>query len=100
MENLRSDERIPMDMEIRFRYPKDFHGKVVDYCKRGIGVEIPVELEVDMPIEMEIFKRNFLVEGKVRWVKASGCSITAGIQFGENHYDLIENIHLWTGSFG
>ena len=100
MEDQRIDDRIPMDMEIRFRFPKDFQGKVKDYCKRGIGVEIPVALEVDTPIEMEIFKSNFLVEGRIRWVVATEGSILAGIQFKEKHYDLVENIHLWTGSFG
>ena len=99
MKNKRGEARIRVDMEIRFRYPKIFHARVRNYSKGGIGVEVPITLKVDAPIELEIFKSSFLVEGKVRWVQKGENDYTAGIQFKENALDLIEGIHASSGSF-
>jgi hypothetical protein len=93
----RREERVPVDLEIRFRYPELFRGKVKDFCSGGIGAQVPLSLEVNSPVEMEIFQGRLLASGHVRWMRVDEDTVHVGIQFREGERDLIEQIREWKG---
>lgn len=98
MKEVRKEPRVPVDLEIRFRYPEVFNGLVRDFCTGGVGADVPVSLDVDSPVEMEIFEGRLLASGHVRWVKVEDGTMKVGIQFREGEHELIEQINNWKGS--
>ncbi len=97
MENVRKDERVPVDVEISFRYPEVFTGIMKDYCNGGLGAEIPVTIDIDSPVEVEIFEGRLLASGHVRWVSLDDGTVRVGIQFREGDRGLIEQVKEWKG---
>ena len=97
MEDLREHERVPVDVEIQFRYPNRFLGQMYDYSIGGMRARVPRELKMDSPVEMEIFNGNILASGHVRWLKIDGDHVTVGIQFREGEQELIAQIKDWKG---
>jgi len=98
MKETRREDRLSADLEIRFRYPEVFEGLVRDYSSGGVGADIPLPLDVDSPVEMEIFEGRLLASGHVRWVTKEDGTIKVGIQFREGERELIEQIHAWKGA--
>ena len=98
MDHARNEERVEVDAEIRFRYPEVFTGRMKDFCAGGMGAQIPVTMDVDSPVEMEIFNGNILASGHVRWLRIEGDHVTVGIQFREGEQDLIKEIGEMKGN--
>ena len=98
MKECRKGNRVPVDLEIRFRYPEVFNGLVRDFCNGGVAADIPVSLDVDSPVEIEIFEGRLLASGHVRWIRAEDGTVRVGIQFREGERELIEKIQYWKGS--
>ena len=98
MESVRREERIPVDVEIRFRYPDIFKAKMRDFCPGGMGAEIPVPIAVDSTVELEIFQGMLLTSGTVRWVNVEEGTWRVGIQFKESDRELLEKIRAIKGS--
>lgn len=88
----RDSARVLLDMDINFRYPRNIQARIRNFSKGGVGVEIPVKLRVDTPIELEVFRSNFLIAGNIRWVNSRKAGFTAGIEFNGNAYDLLDCI--------
>ena len=97
MEQLREEERVGMDAEIRFRFPDKFVGKMKDFCSGGIGAELPIQLDVDSPVELEIFGGRLFASGHVRWIQVKENTITVGIQFREGDREIIKAVSELTG---
>lgn len=95
----RGEERIPVDVEIRFRYPEVFQGRMKDFCASGLGAEIPLPVEVDSPVEIEIFEGRLLASGHVRWVRLEDGTVRVGVQFREGDRDIIKQVRDWKGRF-
>lgn len=94
----RSEERVPIEVEIRFRYPDVFKGKMKNFCAGGLGAEIPVTLDIDSPVEVEIFEGRLLASGHVRWVTMEDNSVRVGIQFRDGDQDIIRQVKEWKGN--
>lgn len=92
MENIRDDERVPLEAELRFRYPSDFLGRMKDFCQGGIGAELPVSVDIDSPVELEVFGGRLLISGHVRWLHIDQETVHVGIQFRESDRDLVLHI--------
>ncbi len=97
MENLREFDRVPVDAEIRFRYPHSFIGHMRDFSIGGMGAKVPQKIETDSPVEIEIFQGKLLATGHVRWFKIEEDAISIGIQFREGERELIAQIKDWKG---
>lgn len=97
MEELREFERVPVDAEIRFRYPKQFIGRMLDFSIGGMGAQVPQKIEMNSPVEIEIFQGKLLATGHVRWFKIEEETISIGIQFREGERELIAQIKDWKG---
>ncbi len=97
MENARKEERTPVDVEIRFRYPEVFKGRMRDFCSGGMGAQIPVTVDIDSPVEVEIFEGRILASGHVRWVTIEEGNVRVGIQFREGDRDIIRQVRTWKG---
>lgn len=95
MENLREFERVPVDAEIRFRYPNRFIGRIRDFSIGGMGATVPQKIAMDSPVEIEIFQGKLLATGHVRWFKIEEDVISIGIQFREGERELIAQIKDW-----
>lgn len=93
----RREERKPIDVEIRFRYPEVFKGQMKDFCTGGMRAEIPVTVDVDSPVEVEIFEGRLLASGHVRWVTVEEGMVRVGIQFRDGDRDIIKQVKEWTG---
>lgn len=93
----RSEERVPVDAEIRFRYPDVFRARVHDFCRGGLKADVPFSLEVDSPVEVEVFDGRLLAGGHVRWVTLEDGEIHVGIQFRPEDLALIKEISNWRG---
>ena len=100
MENVRENDRIDVDAEIRFRYPMPFNGKMTDFAKGGMGAEIPISVDIDSTLEMEICDGKFLVTGHVRWVNIKEGKVRIGVKFNESQRDLIEHVKNIKGNIG
>lgn len=100
MKNLREHERVLVDSEIRFRYPNRFIGQMDDYSIGGLRARVPQELELDSPVEMEIFDGKLLAAGHVRWHSFEKNEISIGIQFREGEQELVAQIKGWKGMQG
>lgn len=98
MEELRQDPRVVADGEIRFRFPDVFSAQMFDYSKGGLGARIPNTLELNTPVEMEIFQGKLLASGHVRWIKIENETVSIGIQFREGEQELIAKIKDWKGA--
>jgi PilZ domain len=94
---IRSEERVPIDVEIRFRYPEVFRGRMKDFCASGLGAEVPVSVDIDSPVEVEIFEGRLLASGHVRWLKMDEGIVRVGIQFREGDRDIIQQVREWKG---
>ena len=99
LQQARGEERIPVDVEIRFRYPEVFQGRMKDFCASGLGAEIPLPVEVDSPVEIEIFEGRLLASGHVRWVHLEDGTVHVGIQFREGDREIIKQVRDWKGRF-
>lgn len=97
MENLREFERVAMDAEIRFHYPRRFIGRMRDFSIGGMAAEVPQKIEMDSPVEMEIFQGKLLATGHVRWLRIEAETVSVGIQFREGERELIAQIKDWKG---
>ena len=97
MENLREHERVPVDGEIRFRYPGRFIGHMRDYSIGGMRARVPQKIEPDSSVEVEIFEGKLLATGHVRWLKIEEDVVSIGIQFQEGERELIAQIKDWKG---
>jgi len=97
VQEARREERVPIDVEIRFRYPEVFKGKMRDFCTGGLGAEIPVSVDIDSPVEVEIFEGRLLASGHVRWVTMEEDSVRVGIQFREGASEIIRQVKEWKG---
>ena len=97
VENARREERVSIDVEIRFRYPEVFSGTMKDFCSGGLRAEIPVSMDIDSPVEVEIFNGRLLASGHVRWLQVDDGSVRVGIQFREGDRDIIRQVKEWTG---
>ena len=93
----RGEERHAADMEIRFRYPEIFRGRMKDFCPSGLGAEVPVFVDVDSPVEIEIFEGRLLASGHVRWVHTEDDLVRIGIQFREGDREIIRQVQDWKG---
>lgn len=93
----RHEPRVPIEVEIRFRYPEVFKGRMKDFCSGGLGAEIPVTLDIDSPVEVEIFEGRLLASGHVRWVSLENGSVRVGIQFRDGDQDIIRQVKEWKG---
>ena len=93
----RHEERVPIDVEIRFRYPEVFKGKMKDFCSGGLGAEIPVSVDIDSPVEVEIFEGRLLASGHVRWVALEEGVVRVGIQCREGDREIIRQVKEWKG---
>lgn len=93
----RAESRVPIDVEIRFRYPEVFKGKMRDFCAGGMGAQIPVSVDVDSPVEVEIFEGRLLASGHVRWIAMEDESVRVGIQFRDGDRDIIRQVKEWKG---
>jgi hypothetical protein len=91
----RREERVPIDGAIRFRYPDLFTGRMKDFCPGGLRAEIPVSLDVNSPIEVEIFGGRILASGHVRWVRLEEAQVHVGIQFRDGDRDMIRQVQEW-----
>lgn len=92
MDNARQEDRMEVDVEIRFRYPEVFTGRMKDFCAGGMGAQIPLTMDVDSPVEMEIFNGKILASGHVRWLRVEGEQVIVGIQFRKGEQELIQEI--------
>jgi PilZ domain len=97
VQEARREERVPIDVEIRFRYPEVFKGKMKDFCAGGLGAEIPVSVDIDSPVEVEIFEGRLLASGHVRWVALEEDTVRVGIQFREGDREIVRQIKEWKG---
>ena len=97
VDNLRQDKRLEADAEIRFRYPEVFTGKMRDFCPGGIGADIPITMEINSPVEMEILEGKILASGHVRWLRIENETVTIGIQFRQGERELMAQIQDWKG---
>jgi len=98
MEDIRSDKRTPVDVEIRFRYPMQFNGKMKDFAFGGMGAEIPVSVDVDSSVELEICEGRFLITGQVQWTRIEDGRVRIGVKFKESQRDLIEHVKELKGN--
>ena len=94
---VRHEERVPIDVEIRFRYPEVFRGRMKDFCSGGMGAEVPISMDIDSPVEVEIFEGRLLASGHVRWIQVEDGSVRVGIQFREGDRDIIQQVKEWKG---
>ena len=97
VQEVRGEPRIPIDVEVRFRYPEVFKGIMKDFCTGGLGAEVPVTMEIDSPVEVEIFEGRLLASGHVRWIKLEDGSVRVGIQFREGERAIIQQVKEWKG---
>ena len=97
VQEARREERTPIDVEIRFRYPEVFLGKMKDFCTSGMGAEIPVSVDIDSPVEVEIFEGRLLASGHVRWIIMEEDRVRVGIQFRDGDRDIIRQVKEWKG---
>lgn len=95
--NQRTEEREVVDGEIRFRYPLQIDAHVTDLSTGGFGAEVPVQLEVDTAVEIEIFEGRLLASGTVRWLKREGDRVRIGIRFREEDRAVIEEVRALRG---
>ena len=93
----RHEERVPIDVEIRFRYPEVFRARMKDFCAGGMGAEVPISMDIDSPVEVEIFEGRLLASGHVRWIRMEDDSVRVGIQFREGDRDIIQQVKEWKG---
>ncbi len=91
----RRDERFAVEGEIRFRYPEVFTGRMRDLSKGGLGAWVPVTIEVNSPVEVELFGRRLLARGHVRWVNPARERREIGIQFREGDRERIARFGNW-----
>ena len=98
-QEIRSEERVPVDLEIRFRYPEVFLGRMKDFCASGLGAEIPFSVDVNSPVEIEIFEGRLLAGGHVRWVTLEDGTVRVGIKFREGDRGIIRQVRDWKGRF-
>jgi len=96
-QEVREQERIPIDAEIRFRYPDVFKGIMKDFCAGGLGAEVPVSMDIDSPVEVEIFEGRLLASGNVRWISMEDGVVRVGIQFREGERDIVKQVQEWKG---
>ena len=94
---VRHEERVPIDVEIRFRYPEVFRGRMKDFCSGGMGAEVPISMDIDSPVEVEIFDGRLLASGHVRWLRVEEGGVRVGIQFREGDLDIIQQVKEWKG---
>ena len=97
-QEVRGEERLAVDMEIRFRYPEVFKGRMKDFCPSGIGAEVPVFVDVDSPVEIEIFEGRLLASGHVRWVRTADNLVRIGIKFRAGDREIIRQVQDWKGN--
>ena len=97
VQETRREDRVPIDVEIRFRYPDVFKGTMKNFCSSGMGAEIPVSLDIDSPVEVEIFEGRLLASGHVRWVALEEGQVRVGIQFREGDQEIIRQVKEWKG---
>ena len=88
---------MPADEEIQFRFPGRFIGHMRDFSIGGMGAQVPRKIEMNSPVEIEIFQGKLLATGHVRWLKIEEDAISIGIQFREGERELIAQIKDWKG---
>lgn len=98
--NKRKNARIPFDQDIVFRAPEVIQGRGIDIGAGGIGVELPVVLEVGTLVEVEIFPGNASVAGEVRWMAPTDGGCRAGIMFSAEDWGVIEAVRSLQGQEG
>ena len=97
VQEARREERTPIDVEIRFRYPEVFQARMKNFCAGGLGAEVPISMDIDSPVEVEIFEGRLLASGHVRWIKLEDGSVRVGIQFREGERAIIQQVKEWKG---
>lgn len=93
MKAQRKAERSPWEGEIEFLTPEPCQGQAVDIAPGGVGVLIPVALEPETPVEMKIFHGRLIIYGWVRWVEETPDGYRTGIQFREDDWSIIRQVH-------
>jgi hypothetical protein len=91
-EEHRQTRRIPFEEEVTLLSPAKAKGRAVDIGAGGIGVELPVELVQETPVELEILSGHAITQGTVRWTAPAGDGFRTGIQFRSEDWNIIELI--------
>ena len=93
MEEHRKTPRVAFQEGLRFRTEDTFVGHGIDISAGGIGAWVPVFLEPDTSVEVELFQGYASVLGTVRWCRPDGEGYRVGVQFSAEDWTVFEMVH-------